>query len=226
MLLLSIIALFAGPLLYQWLRRGGLIARTVETGIVAILVLVVIFLLVPHSLEEMGFLAIALIAAGYLVPGLLEMAVRRAAHAFHVISLLLALFGLIAHAMLDGAGLVSAPGDNLTTLGIAIVLHRFGMGLVLWFMVQPVFGRRAAVAVLVMVSLATVAGYWLSEPLLQMDNHGLLHVVEPLIVGMIIHSLVHRGHAHRHGHNEQSPVDGGQERDSKRSDREDGPDIH
>jgi len=198
-LLLSILTLFAGPVLYQWLRRGGRLARTMESGIVAVLVLVVIFVLVPETLGELGPWALALIAAGYLVPGLLELAVRQAAHTFHVISLLLALLGLIVHAMLDGAGLLSAADGAQGSLALAIVLHRFGMGLVLWFMVQPVFGRRWALAVLVLVSLATIAGYFLSEPLLARDSHGLLHVVEPLIIGMIVHSLVHRGHAHHNG---------------------------
>lgn len=206
MLLLSILALFAGPLLYQWLRRGGLIARTVETAVVAVLVLVVVFLLVPDTYSELGLVSLALILAGYLVPGLLEMAVRKAAHAFHIVSLVLALLGLVAHAMLDGAGLVTGSGGQASAnLGLAIVLHRFGMGLVLWFMVQPVFGRRWAVAVLLLVAVATVAGYYLSEPLLSLDEGGIVHVVEPLIIGTIIHSLVHRGHAHTpgdstHGH--------------------------
>lgn len=200
LLLLSIIALFAGPLLYQWLRKGGRVARTVETTVVAILVLVVVFLLVPDTYHELGMLSVALILAGYLVPGLLEMAVRRAAHAFHVMSLVLALLGLIAHAMLDGAGLVTGnEGQASASLGLAIVLHRFGMGLVLWFMVQPVFGRRWALAVLSLVSIATIAGYWLSAPLLALDDAGIVHIVEPLIIGTIIHSLVHRGHAHGPG---------------------------
>lgn len=208
MLVLSIIALFAGPLLYQWLRKGGRVARTVETTVVAILVLVVVFLLVPDTYHELGILSLALILAGYLVPGLLELAVRQAAHAFHIMSLFLALLGLVAHAMLDGAGLVTgSEGQASATLGIAIVLHRFGMGLVLWFMVQPVFGRRWALAVLSLVAIATVAGYWLSAPLLALDDAGIVHIVEPLIIGTIIHSLVHRSHAHgpgeaghNHGH--------------------------
>lgn len=200
MLLLSILALFAGPLLYQWLRRGGRLARTVESAVVAVLVVVVVFLLVPDSWHELGIASLALILAGYLVPGLLELAVRRAAHAFHMMSLVLALLGLLAHAMLDGAGLVTAgEGQASASLGWAIVLHRFGMGLVLWFMVQPVFGRRWALAVLLLVSLATIAGFWLSDPLLSMDDGAIVHFIEPLIIGTIIHSLVHRGHAHAPG---------------------------
>jgi len=198
-LVLSIIALFVGPLLYQWLRRGGRVARTVEALIVAALVPLVVLLLVPESWEALGLWSVALMALGYLVPGLLELAVRRAAPAFHTISLLLALAGLALHAMVDGAGLASSDAGAGASLALAIVLHRFGVGLVLWFMVQPVFGRRGALAVLVLVSVATVAGFFLSEPLLALDEWDMVHGVQALIIGTIIHSLVHRGHAHRHG---------------------------
>ncbi len=215
MLALSIIALFLGPLLYQWLRRGGRVARTVETAIVAVLVVLVMFLLVPESLEALGPWALALMAAGYLLPGLLEIAVRRAAHAFHVISLFLALAGLALHAMLDGAGLAGSRSGSGEGLALAIVLHRFGVGLVLWFMVQPVFGRRVAVAVLVGVSAATLAGYWLSDALMQFEEPDFLHVVQALIIGTILHSLVHRGHAHPHPPL-QADADSGSDRPAER----------
>lgn len=206
MLLLSIIALFAGPLLYQWLREGGRIARTVETALVVVLVAVLIVLLVPETLREAGAVSLVFMAAGYFVPGLLERAVRRAAHAFHVISLLLALTGLVIHALIDGAGLASAAGERAPSLGLAIVLHRFGMGLMLWLMVQPVFGRRGAFAVLVIVALATVAGYVLSVPFVGAEGSRVGHLVQAVIVGMIIHSLVHREHAR--GHARQTGHDG------------------
>lgn len=200
MLILSIIALFIGPLLYQWLRTGGRLARTVERGIIAVLVVMVVFLLVPASFHEMGPWSLVLMAAGYAVPGLLELAIRRAAHAFHVISLLLALVGLALHAMLDGAGLAGAAFEDHghDTLGLAIVLHRFGVGLVLWFMVQPVFGRRGAIAVLMLVAGATVVGYYGSEAIVVIDQSDVFHIVQALIIGTIIHSLVHRGHVHSH----------------------------
>lgn len=199
LLLLSIFALFAGPLLYQWLQPGGRAARTVDTVIVTVLVALVVFLLVPESFRELGPWSIGLMLAGYAVPWLLELAVRRAAHAFHVLSLLLALAGLALHAMLDGAGLASSDGEATSSLGLAIVLHRFGVGLVLWFMVAPVFGRRGALAVLIGMSLATVAGWFVSEPLLGIEEVDVVHAVQALVIGTIIHSLVHRGHAHPAG---------------------------
>ena len=197
-LVLSIIALFAGPLLYQWLRRGGWVARTMESAVVVALVLLVVLLLVPETLREAGPWSLLLMAAGYLVPRLLERAIRQAAHTFHVISLLLALFGLGLHALLDGAGLAGGHAEAGQTLALAIVLHRFGVGLVLWFMVQPVFGRGMALGVLAGVAVATVLGYFASEPLLAMEGAQGIHLLQALIVGTIIHSLVHREHGHRH----------------------------
>ncbi len=59
-LALSIIALFLGPLLYQWLRRGGRLARTVDALVVAALALLVIVLLVPESFVALGPVALVL----------------------------------------------------------------------------------------------------------------------------------------------------------------------
>lgn len=197
LLTLSIIALLAGPMLYHWLRQGGWIARTVEQLVVAALVLLVGLSLVPETLAGLGWKAPLLIAAGYAVPGLLEAAVKSAARAFHIVSVLLALAGLVLHALLDGAGLAGSRLQASSTLGLAIVLHRLGMGLVLWLIVQPAFGRRAAMGLLAVMAAATVLGYLRSEHLLVLEGRGAVLAVQALIIGTIVHSLVHRAHAHR-----------------------------
>lgn len=198
MLIVAILALFAGPALYHWLRKGGRIARVVDTVIVTLLVVLVGLLLVPETFAALGYPALVLIAAGYLVPGLLELAIRQAAHAFHLLSLVLALAGLMLHALLDGAGLASGTLHASSALGLAIVLHRFGMGLVIWLIVQPGFGRKAAAGVLASMAAATVAGYVLSERFLALQGQGAVIMVQALIIGTIVHSLVHRGHAAVH----------------------------
>ena len=195
MLYLSVAALFVGPLLYRWLRRGGILARTVDRFLIAVLVVLVVFLLVPELVRDMGFPALALIAAGYLVPGLLERLVQKSAHTFHTISLLLALAGLLLHALLEGAALVSSGGES--GFSAVVILHRLGVGLVLWFMVQPVFGARVAWGVLALMACATLVGYGLSEPLRAEDHQHDVHVLQALVIGTIIHSLIHRGHAHK-----------------------------
>ena len=197
MLILSILALFAGPLLYHWMRKGGLIARTVEQVVVATLVLVVGLLLVPETIRGLGYPSLLLIAAGYLVPGLLEAAVKSAARAFHLISVFLALSGLILHAVLDGAGLASSELQASMTLGLAIVLHRFSMGLVLWFIVVPVFGHKAGAGVLLLMAVSTAVGYFMSDQLLVLEGGRAILAIQALIIGTIVHSLIHRGHVHR-----------------------------
>ena len=199
MLILSLIALFAGPLLYHWMRQGGLIAKTIDRLIVAVLVLVVGFLLVPEVVRGLGLIAILLIFAGYLVPGLLESGIKGAAHTFHLVSLVLALAGLALHAMLDGAGLAGSELSAHDNLALAIILHRLGVGLVLWLIVQPAFGSRMALFVLVLVAATTVLGFSLSEWVLPLAGDDAVMIIQALIIGTIVHSLVHRGHMqHEH----------------------------
>lgn len=198
MLALSIVSLFIGPLLYHWLWRGGFIAKAFDSLIIAVLVVLMAFLLIPESWAALGFWSIALILAGYLVPGLLERLIKKAAHTTHIVSLLLALAGLAMHALLDGAALTIDQDGSTSSLSLAIVLHRFGVGIMLWMIVQPVFGKRAASAVLGFVALATIAGYLLSDAVLGLEGDHVMSVVQALIIGMIVHSLIHRSHTGGH----------------------------
>ena len=93
-LLLSLITTFAGPALFLWLSRGGRLAQAIDRFIVIVLVLLVTVLLVPESIEALGWQAIGLVVGGYLLPGILEFTIRRAAETLHLASLLFALFGL------------------------------------------------------------------------------------------------------------------------------------
>ena len=199
-LLLSITSLFIGPMLYLWLRKGGFVAKAFDSVIVVVLILLMAFLLIPESWAELGYWSVALMFAGYLLPGLLESLIKKAAHTLHLISLMLALAGLALHAMLDGAALMIGHGDAGNSLGLAIVLHRFGVGLMLWMMVQPVFGKRVAFGVLGFVGLATVVGYLLSETILGLEGAHAMSVLQALIIGMIMHSLIHRSHGESHYH--------------------------
>ena len=186
--------------MYQWLRHGGFAAKAFDSLIITVLMVLMAFMLIPESWGELGYWSIALILTGYLLPGILEQLVKKAAHTFHLVSLLMALGGLALHAMLDGAALTTSQNGASSSLSLAIVLHRFGVGMMLWMMVQPVFGKRTAFAVLGFVSLATVGGYLLSEPVLGMEGDEIFSVVQALIIGMIVHSLIHRSHSASHHH--------------------------
>lgn len=187
-------------MLYLWLRKGGFVAKAFDSVIVAVLIVLMAFLLIPESWDELGYWSVALMFAGYLLPGVLESLIKKAAHTLHLISLMLALAGLALHAILDGAALMIGHGGAGSSLGLVIVLHRFGVGLMLWMMVQPVFGKRVAFAVLGFVGAATIAGYLLSDTILGLKGDDAMSVLQALIIGMIVHSLIHRSHGESHHH--------------------------
>ena len=198
MLLLSLITLFAGPLLYQWLSGAHRIAATLERLIVAVLIGLVVILLVPDIIDPLGIAAFGLIFIGYVLPGLLEKLVKRAAEGLHLASLFIALFGLMLHALLDGAGLAGSELRASTGLAAAIILHRFGVGLMLWLIMQPAFGKRIAWLTLIMLAAVTIIGFEFSERFLPLAGDTLIAGIQAIIIGTIIHSLIHRGHVHRH----------------------------
>jgi hypothetical protein len=195
---MSLITLFAGPLLFQWLSRSTRVARALDRVIVVALVILVAVLLLPELVEPLGIFAPAWVLLGYLLPGVLEKLVRRAAETLHLLSLYVALDGLILHALLDGAGLAGSELSASPGLAAGIILHRFGVGLTLWLIVEPVFGRRAAWGTLVAIAAATIVGFEFSERLLPLAGDTVISAMQAVIVGTIIHGLVHRGHVHRH----------------------------
>lgn len=197
MLLLSLLMLFAGPLTYQWIRRGGWFARTLDRTIVVLLVVIIGVLLIPEIVVPLGWMAPALILAGYALPGMLESAVKRAAETLHLLSLYLALAGLLLHALLDGAGLAGNELGDSVGLATAIILHRFGVGLMLWMIMQPAFGRRIAWLTLFVMAGATVLGFEFSERVLPLAGEQAVSMIQAVIIGTIIHSLIHREHVHR-----------------------------
>jgi hypothetical protein len=192
--------LFAGPLLYQWLSGAHALARTLERFIVAALVVLIVLMLFPEVIEPLGWAAPGLLLAGYLLPGLLEKLVRRAAESLHLFSLYIALAGLLLHALLDGAGLAGSELSQDAGLAAAIILHRFGMGLTLWLIIEPVFGASRAWLTLSAMAAATVLGFEFSERVLPLAGETAVSGLQALIVGTIIHSLIHRGHVHRGQH--------------------------
>lgn len=200
MLLLSLVTLFLGPALYLWIARGGRLARLIDRLVVVALIALVIVLLLAEMVEPLGPLALLVVLLGYLLPGALERLVRKAAQELHIASLSLALAGLLLHALMDGAGLASSELQSTSILAAVIIMHRFGVGLMLWLMVQPAFGARAAWGMLVAMAVATVAGYEFSERLLPLAGAAVIHWLQALIIGTIIHSLIHREHIQHSAH--------------------------
>ncbi len=97
---------------------------------------------------------------------------------------------------MDGAGLAGSELQASLGLAAAIILHRFGVGMMLWMIMQPAFGKRLAWLTLFAVAAATIVGFEFSEWLLPLAGETAIAGIQAIIIGTIIHSLVHRGHVH------------------------------
>ncbi len=162
MIVLALLALLAAPVLAAWAERSSAVAPILRGFVFVAVGALVLLHVLPHGVEAAGLFALVAVAAGALLPFLVERLERRA----YAWTERLALVGVAIHEALDGAGLAlsDAPG-----LGLAIIVHRVPVALFLWWMVSKRHGRPMAALLLTGLGALTVAGYLLGN-----------HVVVPL----------------------------------------------
>jgi hypothetical protein len=200
LLLLSVGILVAGPFFYYQLRRGGLIARTVDGTFAVVLTGLVLLVLMPETLSQTDWPGLLLILLGYLAPILVERGINNAARLAHVLTLSIAALGLGLHSVLDGAGLAGAELQGDSILPLVIIMHRATVGMVLWFILEPAFGRRVAFGVLGFVAIATILGYLLVLQTGPVAYGVITYYLQAVILGTVIHGLIHRNHLSGHSH--------------------------
>lgn len=184
-LLLSLIALVAGPLIHRGARRDTAMLGAIDGfSLIGVCGLVLLHGL-PDALAHAGWGAAVAAVLGFFGPSWIERGVQRAAHKAHTGALVLALAGLALHSAFDGAAIARSP-----LLGLAVALHNVPVGLVLWLLLTPYRGP-VRIAVLASMGAATVGGFVAAGALV----HGQLPLIglfEGLVSGSLLHVLVHR----------------------------------
>lgn len=214
MLILSIIALLCGPLLFFIVQRRPVLFELLDGFIFVVIGGLALFHFLPEVIEQGHWPTLLFLAFGLLAPTLLERFFRQIARQTHDGTLLLSGIGLAIHAMTDGVA-ISANGEHgmQQLLALSIVLHRLPVGLMVWWLLRPHFGRTLASSVLLLMCSATLGGYFMGEQwLLWLDNRGMAWF-QALVVGSILHVVVHRPYhedqeplhdEYHHGHKETS----------------------
>jgi uncharacterized membrane protein YraQ (UPF0718 family) len=198
LLLLSLLVLAVGPLLHQLARVTGSMLAVLD-GFVFVTIGGLVFLhIVPETYHLTGWPALVALAVGLVGPGLVEHRLQGLARQAHAIALLLAVAGIGLHAFMDGLALGQGghkhghAGEHM--LPMAVVLHRLPVGLMVWFLIRPVYGLRLALATLALIGVATVLGFSLGEAAMggmANDGRGLF---QALVAGTLLHVVVHRSY--------------------------------
>ena len=164
LLIFSLIAIIAGPILHHLLLFNRNVFNVADRIIFIIVGGLVVFHLVPHSFEEIGLYAIPFLALGILIPVFIEKGKESFHHKAHKVALIIIFIGIFLHALLDGMAL-SIPQKHLHEhsigLPLAVILHRFPVGLTIWILINQTYGFNAAVLLICVICIATVAGFFM-----------------------------------------------------------------
>ena len=190
-ILAALMALFLGPSVYQAASENrtakaalDLFLSVAITGLVAIDV-------VPESYRQAGWIVFPLVLAGFAGPGLIEKASRRFARRAHDLAIWLGLISLYLHSLTDGAALQLSKPDQIA-LPAAVVLHRFPVGMTIWWLARSAFNRWLAVLALLMAALLTVLGALLAEPIEAALSGPSSAAFQAFVAGSLLHVILHR----------------------------------
>ena len=141
----------------------------------------------PECAEQLGGGALLVAAAGLLGPALLRAQLGRDT------ALSLAGLGLGLHAAMDGAALLTpslGPDPDRAALALAVVVHRFPMGLLVVGLAGG--GRRGAALAVGGLTVATLVGMAVAPTLGVAAESPGLAVFQALVGGSLLHVLLDR----------------------------------
>ena len=195
LLVISLVALVIGPLLYGVADKARSTLAALDGFVMVAVTGLVLVHIIPHSLESAGPWALALALAGFLGPGFVEHRLRTAARQAHAAALVLALGGLVVHAVFDGAALAgSGHGghDTGSALALAVALHRLPIAITIWSLLRGPAGRNWALSTLVALGGGTLLGYGGADAVLHHLGSSWVGYLQALVAGSLLHVVIHR----------------------------------
>lgn len=217
LLIASIAALLIGPVLYQFSRVGARAFNILEGFSFITIAGLLCFGILPQAISAGGIFAWVVLVIGLVFPILLERLFHALAKQVHLLILSLGMIGLAIHAGIDGmvlaAGQLAGTSmeswwhggrhDGSQSLAIAVVLHRFPLGLAVWYLLSPTLGRAFAIAVLVALAGATAVGYTVGPDFVSSLQGSGIAWFQAFVAGSILHVIIYETGHHKHTHEHQ-----------------------
>ena len=203
LLIVSLLAITAGPLLHHLFTLNRRTITLADRIVFIVVGGLVVFHLAPHSFEKIGYYSIPLLGVGAMIPVLIEKGRKTLHHKAHRIALFIICSGIFLHALLDGMALMM-PGEHTHKadfgLPLAIILHRFPVGLMLWMLLQPTYGIKTAASLILVICIATVIGFFMYQSISSYIPLKVAHGIYAIVSGSLFHILYHRQHYPDHQH--------------------------
>ena len=216
LLVLSIVALAAGPLLATVASRRPWTIDLADGFVVVAVGGLVVIHVIPSSVEIGGPWALAAALAGLVTPLVLERFERGATtRGRSALVSSIVLLGVIVHAALDGAAMTELGNASAArALAVSVVVHRVPVGLAIWWLVRPARGLVPAIVLLLIEGGGGILGFFFGGHLLSGPLAPHLSLFQAALAGALLHVLAHHApspatphganshHEHVHGHDE------------------------
>jgi hypothetical protein len=186
LLIVSLLALAAGPFLVLLIGRTRATAVVIDSFVLVVVGGLVILHVLPQSLSIGGWPTLVALGVGVLIPVLAERGLRTQ-HSGRALIIALAFAGLALHSMIDGVAL--AGGGEFAAW--AVIAHQIPVGISIWWIVSRTLGANNAIAMLVMSMLGTVAGYVLGGQALSGASATSIALFQALLSGSLLHVVLH-----------------------------------
>ena len=179
-----------GPFFVTVLKRATWTASVLDGFVFASIAGIVLVHVLPESLAVLGLPTILIGLAGLFLPTVIERAVQFKRVRTHS-AIALGLLALMIHTWLDGVALGVAESFGEGSLSLAIVVHRLPVGVGLWWIVRPRWGRRGAWYVLIAMAISTILGFTLAPFFETIVTHTVLVALQTFVAGSLLHVVMH-----------------------------------
>ena len=192
----ALLAPLAGVLIYVTMHHRARTIRLLDTAVIVALPLLVAVQVVPHAWAERSMVPVLVVALGAGLVALVERLSRTLARYTDDATIVFAVLGISVHALVEGSALTAGASPAFV---LAVVAHRVTLGLLIWWLVVPRHGTRAAAAGVAAILAATVAGYVVGTGVMADLPFVDSHLLEAFVAGTLLHVVLHQGREdHRH----------------------------
>ncbi len=198
MLILSVLALVIGPWLFRLFATRQHFFRLMDGFVVVVITGIVMLEVLPELLEHIPVSGIVCLMLGFAGPTILEHLFHKAARRVHRTALLIGVAGIVVHTIVDGMVLFELPAFSGTLLGLGVILHRLPVGITIWWLMEPRYGKKGAWAVLGLMIAGTVAGFFMGSGSEFINSTEGALWLKAFVAGAILHVVVHRPHVTEH----------------------------
>lgn len=208
LLIASIVTLFSGPLVYDLLPKRNQWLNLLDGFIFISIGGLVLAMILPETLSHGGWWSLLFMLIGLLLPSLSERIFHGRTRETHIVALFLGFLGLMLHAMADGAILALPEGHDHHghehgvsgwSMALGVLLHRFPIGLTIWWFVRPKQGLGWAMATLLLIGAGTIVGYGAAPQVISMLSTEGMAWFQAFVGGSLLHVVFHQPHVHEDG---------------------------